>query len=169
VVAHPRAALQVPVALRSDRCRKCVIAPPTESRRWPEMPGSVRQPPLGGFCLRQPLRSNGVGGFCSCRPLWYPNDRRRQVLFVPIAALDATGVAAPADPLRGDVAPHAGCSVQNSVLFLPATTSQFVQPLRDRQETVESDDRYGSAVRHRNAGCRARRSLGLNRGSTNEW
>jgi hypothetical protein len=77
VAAYPRAALRVPAALRSNRCRKCVIAPPTESRRWPETPGSVRQSSLGGICWCRPLRSKRPA---SARSL------------VPTASVDATGV-----------------------------------------------------------------------------
>ena len=51
VAAYPRATSRVPVASpyagsQADRCRKRVIAPPTESLRWPETPSSVRQTPL---------------------------------------------------------------------------------------------------------------------------
>jgi len=67
-VAYPRAALRVPVAFlarekSSDRCRKCVIAPPTESCRWPETPNSVRQTPLGrhDLCRRLSVNASGVG------------------------------------------------------------------------------------------------------------
>ncbi len=49
---------------RSDRYRKCVTAPPTESRRWPEPPSSVRQLPLGCIFGCGPLRSRtGVRTF----------------------------------------------------------------------------------------------------------
>ncbi len=62
VAAYPRAALRVPVALRSGRDRKRVTAPPTESRRWPESPGSVRQIPLGGLVMpTASLEASGVG------------------------------------------------------------------------------------------------------------
>jgi hypothetical protein len=112
---------------------EAVIAPPTESRRWPETPSSVRQPPLGGLCLRRPLRSNGVGGLCSRRPLrtrtrvperpasaefvcadsfapacGYPNDRRRQILYAPTASVKTTGV--------GNLAGTAGDAVELSLV-----------------------------------------------------
>jgi hypothetical protein len=61
VAAHPRAALRVPVASRAREnferpAPEAVIAPPTESRRWPEPPSSVRHFLLGET-WRSALRS----------------------------------------------------------------------------------------------------------------
>jgi len=65
----------------ADRCRKCVIAPSTESLRWPDTPSSVRQSPLGRFVgadrlwskrLASAKRPEGIGrqrvGFALRKP-----------------------------------------------------------------------------------------------------
>jgi hypothetical protein len=79
----------------SDRCRKRVIAPPTESRRWPETPISVRHNPIGGFNSRRPLRSKrpaSAGFVCAdhfgrMRPV-------SAVLFAPTASHPRAGTRA---------------------------------------------------------------------------
>ncbi len=85
MAAHPRAALRVPVALpvfrdSSGRCRKRVIAPPTESLRWPERQARPGQTPLGSFCWCRPLRSKRAASAVSLVPTACGRcDRSRQI------------------------------------------------------------------------------------------
>jgi hypothetical protein len=68
VAAYPRAALQVPVALRGRRDRKRVTAPPTESCRWSD--AKLGRALLAWRCLFGANRSAPARG--------YPTDRRWQ-------------------------------------------------------------------------------------------
>jgi hypothetical protein len=94
VAAHPRAALRVPVASRSDRCRKRVIAPPTESRRWPETPSSVGQIPHGGLVGADRIgRNDRRRQICWCRPRSIPARVAEQPVSTGIVGADRVAPA----------------------------------------------------------------------------
>jgi hypothetical protein len=80
----------------SDRCRKRVIAPPTESLRWPEPPSSVGQIPLGKDVGCRSLRSTRPASADSLvRPL-RRRDRRR-----PASRRDRASNRRPCAPQTG--------------------------------------------------------------------
>jgi hypothetical protein len=89
--------------MNADQCRKCVIAPPTESRRWPETPSSVRQIPLGRF-----VGADDLGRSDRCRQI-----RGRRPLRIRARVTRATGVDK--RPKRWGVSPSALRSATRSV------------------------------------------------------
>ena len=76
----------------SDRRRQRVIAPPTESRRWPETPGSVRQSPPGQILFADRfVEASGVGRFVGADRFGLERPASAGSL-VPTASVEATGV-----------------------------------------------------------------------------
>ena len=161
MAAYPRAALRVPVASpvfrdSSDRCRKRVIAPPTESRRWPETPGSDGQTPLGSVYWCRPLRSKRAASAVSLMPTACGRcDRRRQIrrcrLRRALPGYRATGVGKPPEGIGGKLSP---CAPQTGALsrgpdFSPSRRFTFALAAGPAHPTRFEPDPFPGELRAR--------------------